>query len=70
METENLTALKNRTLDTTLPLSMARGFSSGSSSSEFEIIGATESEGKGFSNGLWDDKSKVAQAMINGVKKF
>lgn len=70
VETENLTALKNRTLDTTLPLSMARGFSSGSSSSEFEIIGVTESEGKGFSNGLWDDKSKVAQAMINGVKKF
>lgn len=32
---------------------------------QFEIIGATESEGKGFSNGLWDEKSKVAQALIN-----
>ncbi|KAA3652395.1 MAG: modification methylase [Bacteroidetes bacterium] len=32
---------------------------------QFEIIGATESEGKGFSNGLWDGKSKVAQPLIN-----
>jgi hypothetical protein len=32
---------------------------------QFEILGATESEGKGFSNGLWDEKSKVAQPMIN-----
>lgn len=32
---------------------------------QFTIIGATESEGKGFSNGLWDEKSKVAQALIN-----
>lgn len=32
---------------------------------QFEIIGATESEGKGFSNGLWDEKSKVAQPLIN-----
>lgn len=31
---------------------------------QFEIIGATESEGKGFSNGLWDEKSKVSQPMI------
>lgn len=32
---------------------------------QFEIIGATESEGKGFSNGLWDEKSRVAQPLIN-----
>jgi hypothetical protein len=32
---------------------------------QFEIIGATESEGKGFSNGLWDKSSKVAQPLIN-----
>jgi hypothetical protein len=32
---------------------------------QFEIIGATESEGKGFSNGLWDEKSRVAQPLVN-----
>lgn len=32
---------------------------------QFEILGATESEGKGFSNGLWDETSKVAQPLIN-----
>ena len=32
---------------------------------QFEIIGATESEGKGFSNGLWDEESKVSQPVIN-----
>jgi len=37
---------------------------------QFEIIGATESEGKGFSNGLWNEKSNVAQAMINGKKVY
>ena len=37
---------------------------------QFEIIGATESEGKGFSNGLWDENSNVAQAMINGKKVY
>lgn len=31
---------------------------------QFEIIGATESEGKGFSNGLWDKTSKVSQPMV------
>src|SRR3546814_12940521 len=31
---------------------------------QFEIIGATESEGKGFSNGLW--LGGTAQAMVNG----
>lgn len=40
---------------------------------QFEIIGATESEGKGFSNGLWNEESKVAQAMVNQnefIKEF
>jgi hypothetical protein len=37
---------------------------------QFEIIGATESEGKGFSNGLWNEKSKVAQAMVKGERVY
>lgn len=37
---------------------------------QFEIIGATESEGKGFSNGLWFESSKIAQATVNNVKKY
>jgi hypothetical protein len=31
---------------------------------QFEIIGATESEGKGFSEGLWDGTSKITQPVI------
>lgn len=37
---------------------------------QFEIIGATESEGKGFSCGIWDTKSGVSQAMINNQKVY
>jgi len=37
---------------------------------QFEIVGATESEGKGFSNGLWDEKSKVAQPLIKGKRVY
>lgn len=37
---------------------------------QFEIIGATESEGKGFSNGLWKEESKVAQAMVKGERVY
>lgn len=37
---------------------------------QFEIIGATESEGKGFSAGLWDDKSGTAQPMVSGERKY
>lgn len=37
---------------------------------QFEILGATESEGKGFSNGLWKDSSGVAQATINKQKVY
>ena len=37
---------------------------------QFEIIGCTESEGKGFSNGLWNAESKIAQPLINGNKVY
>ncbi|MBR4620315.1 MAG: adenine-specific methyltransferase EcoRI family protein [Salinivirgaceae bacterium] len=37
---------------------------------QFEILGATESEGKGFSNGLWDKNSRYTQAVVNGVKVY
>lgn len=37
---------------------------------QFEIIGATESEGKGFSQGLWDKQSGVAQPMIAGKRAY
>lgn len=33
---------------------------------QFEIYGATESEGKGFSNGLWDSQSAVSQSIRGG----
>ena len=35
---------------------------------QFQIIGATESEGKGFSNGLWI--GGIAQAIINGERVY
>lgn len=37
---------------------------------QFEILGATESEGKGFSNGLWKEESGVAQPLIKGERKY
>ena len=37
---------------------------------QFEIVGATESEGVGFSFGLWDSSSEVAQPLIKGVRKY
>lgn len=37
---------------------------------QFQIIGASESEGKGFSNGLWDETSNVSQPMINGKRVY
>lgn len=37
---------------------------------QFEILGVTESEGKGFSNGLWDEKSKVSQPLVNRGKIY
>ncbi len=37
---------------------------------QFEIVGATESEGKGFSMGLWDSISKISQPLVNGQKVY
>ena len=37
---------------------------------QFEILGATESEGKGFSNGLWDLESGVSQPLVNGTRAY
>lgn len=37
---------------------------------QFEIIGASESEGKGFSEGLWNPDSKAAQPVVNGEKIY
>jgi Adenine-specific methyltransferase EcoRI len=37
---------------------------------QFEIVGCTESEGKGFSNGLWKEKSGVAQPLVSGSKVY
>ena len=37
---------------------------------QFEIVGATESEGKGFSAGLWHEQSKVSQPLVNGVRVY
>ncbi|MBK5261805.1 MAG: adenine-specific methyltransferase EcoRI family protein [Peptostreptococcaceae bacterium] len=37
---------------------------------QFEIFGATESEGRGFSNGLWDQASKTSQPLINNERKY
>ncbi|MCI5534352.1 MAG: adenine-specific methyltransferase EcoRI family protein [Firmicutes bacterium] len=37
---------------------------------QFEIVGATESEGRGFSNGLWNSNSGVSQPMLNGTKCY
>lgn len=37
---------------------------------QFEILGATESEGKGFSNGLWDEKTRVSQPVIERERVY
>ena len=37
---------------------------------QFEILGATESEGKGFSNGLWIESSGIAQPLIDSERKY
>ena len=37
---------------------------------QFDIIGATESEGKGFSVGLWDAQSNVKQALVKGKRVY
>jgi hypothetical protein len=37
---------------------------------QFEIVGATESEGKGFSEGLWDELSKVSQPVVKNERVY
>lgn len=37
---------------------------------QFEIIGATESEGRGFSAGLWDEQSGIMQPVVNGERIY
>lgn len=37
---------------------------------QFEILGATESEGRGFSGGLWDAASGVTQPVIGGKRIY
>lgn len=37
---------------------------------QFELLGATESEGKGFSCGLWKSESKVAQPLVHNKKVY
>ena len=37
---------------------------------QFEILGATESEGRGFSNGLWIDSSGVTQPVVDGKRIY
>lgn len=37
---------------------------------QFDIIGCSESEGRGFSNGLRDPTSKTAQPTIDGRKVY
>ena len=37
---------------------------------QFGIIGATDSEGKGFSGGLWKEDSRVAHPMVNGKRIY
>ena len=37
---------------------------------QFEIVGATESEGHGFSNGLWNAASGTAQALVEGARAY
>lgn len=40
------------------------------SQEQFRIIGATESEGKGFSQGLWDPRSKVCQPVVRSSRAY
>lgn len=37
---------------------------------QFEICGATESEGAGFSAGLWKSESRITQAAIHGQRVY
>ena len=37
---------------------------------QFEIVGASESEGKGFSQGLWVESSGIAQPLVDSERKY
>lgn len=37
---------------------------------QFEIIGASESEGRGFSNGLWNSASGISQPLVGGERVY
>ena len=37
---------------------------------QFELLGATESEGKGFSCGLWKSESKIAQPLVHNKRAY
>ena len=37
---------------------------------QFQILGCTESEGRGFSNGLWDPNSQVSQPLVDGSRIY
>lgn len=37
---------------------------------QFEIVGATESEGAGFSSGLWKPESRVAQPLVKNARVY
>ena len=37
---------------------------------QFEIVGASESEGRGFSNGIWLASSMVSQPLVEGEKTY
>ena len=37
---------------------------------QFEIVGAVESVGQGFSEGLWDPSSRDAHALINNMRLY
>ena len=37
---------------------------------QFEIVGATEDSGKGFSNGLFNDEYKITQPLVSGKAKY
>lgn len=37
---------------------------------KFKILGATESEGVGFSNGLWNKESNVTQPLVEHKRKY
>ena len=37
---------------------------------QFRILGTTESEGRGFSAGLWNEASGVAQPLVDGERRY